>query len=263
MDPTMTTDWETPYRLDGRIALVTGGGQGIGREIVRTLSAAGADIAIADINPETAGEAAREVETLGRRALAVQTDVADPSSVETAVQAVADGLGPIDVLVNNAGICINKSALDMSPDEWLRVMGINLNGVFWMSRAVGRGMVARGHGAIVNIASMSGSIVNWPQPQASYNASKAAVVHLTKSLASEWAASGVRVNSVSPGYIGTEMTRLGMTTPGWGETWLAMSPMGRLGEPVDVARAVLYLASDAASFATGTDLIVDGGYTIW
>jgi NAD(P)-dependent dehydrogenase (short-subunit alcohol dehydrogenase family) len=115
----------------------------------------------------------------------------------------------------------------------------------------------------VNIASMSGSIVNWPQPQAAYNASKAGVIHLTKSLASEWAEHGVRVNCVSPGYIGTEMTKLGMTTPGWGEIWLAMSPMRRLGEPVDVARAVLYLASDAAAFATGTDLIVDGGYTIW
>jgi NAD(P)-dependent dehydrogenase (short-subunit alcohol dehydrogenase family) len=259
----MTTDWETPFRLAGRIALVTGGGQGIGREIARTLAAAGADIAIADINVETAGEAAREVEATGRRAFVIRTDVADPTSVESAVEAVVDHLGPIDVLVNNAGICINKPALELSPDEWLRLMGINLNGVFWMSRAVGRQMVARGHGAIVNIASMSGSIVNWPQPQAAYNASKAAVIHLTKSLASEWAMSGVRVNSVSPGYIGTEMTKLGMATPGWGETWLAMSPMRRLGEPVDVARAVLYLASDAAAFATGTDLIVDGGYTIW
>ena len=259
----MTTEWETPFRLTGRVALVTGGGQGIGREIVRTLAAAGADVAIADVNPETAGDAVREVEGLGRRALAVQTDVADPASVEAAVVAVTDGLGPIDVLVNNAGICINKPALELANDEWLRLMGINLNGVFWMSRAVGRQMVSRGRGAIVNIASMSGSIVNWPQPQAAYNASKAGVIHLTRSLASEWAASGVRVNSVSPGYIGTEMTKLGMATPGWGETWLAMSPMRRLGEPVDVARAVLYLASDAAAFATGTDLVVDGGYTIW
>lgn len=259
----MTEDWTEPYRLPDRVALVTGGGQGIGREIGRTLAAAGADIAIADINLETAGQAAGEIEATGRRALAVQTDVADPASVDSAVAAVVDRLGPIDVLVNNAGICINTPALELSDEDWLRQMGINLNGVFWMSRAVGRGMVARGRGAIVNIASMSGSIVNWPQPQAAYNASKAGVIHLTRSLASEWASSGVRVNSVSPGYIGTEMTKLGMATPGWGETWLAMSPMRRLGEPVDVARAVLYLASDAAAFATGTDLVVDGGYTIW
>ncbi len=259
----MTTQWEAPFRLTDRIAVVTGGGQGIGREIVRTLAAAGADIAIADVNAATADDAAREVEGLGRRAVAIRTDVADPSSVESMAQAVVERFGQIDVLVNNAGICINKPALEMSTDEWLRLMGINLNGVYYTSRAVGRQMVARGRGAIVNIASMSGSIVNRPQPQAAYNASKAAVIQLTKSLASEWAASGVRVNSVSPGYIGTEMTKLGMATPGWGETWLAMSPMGRLGEPVDVARAVLYLASDAAAFATGTDLMVDGGYTIW
>jgi NAD(P)-dependent dehydrogenase (short-subunit alcohol dehydrogenase family) len=263
MDPLMKTEWETPFRLTGRVALVTGGGQGIGREIVRTLAAAGADVAVADLNPETAGQAADEIEATGRRALAVRTDVADAASVEAAVAAVTDRLGPIDVLVNNAGICINKPALDLSDDDWLRLRGINLTGVFWMSRAVGRGMVVRGRGVIVNIASMSGSIVNWPQPQAAYNASKAGVIHLTRSLASEWASSGVRVNSVSPGYIGTEMTKLGMATPGWGETWLAMSPMRRLGEPIDVARAVLFLASDAAAFATGTDLVVDGGYTIW
>jgi NAD(P)-dependent dehydrogenase (short-subunit alcohol dehydrogenase family) len=124
-------------------------------------------------------------------------------------------------------------------------------------------MVERGKGSIVNIASMSGSIVNWPQPQTGYNVSKAGVIHLTKSLASEWAARGVRVNSVSPGYITTEMTRLAFATPGWGETWMAVTPMRRLAEPVDVARAVLFLASDAAAYATGTDFIVDGGYTIW
>lgn len=259
----MTSQSDAPFRLTERVALVTGGGQGIGREIVRTLAAAGADVAIADLNLSTAKEAAREVESMGRRAAAIQVDVADPQAVDVMTRAAIEALGRIDVLVNNAGICINTPVLEMTPDEWLRVMGINLNGVFWCSRSVGRHMVERGSGAIVNIASMSGSIVNWPQPQAAYNASKAGVIHLTRSLASEWAEHGIRVNSVSPGYIGTEMTRLGMRTPGWGETWLAMSPMRRLGEPVDVARAVLYLASDAAAFATGTDLIVDGGYTIW
>jgi len=259
----MTSQSDAPFRLTERVALVTGGGQGIGREIVRTLAAAGADVAIADLNLSTAKEAAREVESMGRRAAAIQVDVADPQAVDVMTRAAIEALGRIDVLVNNAGICINTPVLEMTPDEWLRVMGINLNGVFWCSRSVGRHMVERGSGAIVNIASMSGSIVNWPQPQAAYNASKAGVIHLTRSLASEWAEHGIRVNSVSPGYIGTEMTKLGMRTPGWGETWLAMSPMRRLGEPVDVARAVLYLASDAAAFATGTDLIVDGGYTIW
>ena len=259
----MTSQSDAPFRLTERMALVTGGGQGIGREIVRTLAAAGADVAIADLNLSTANEAAREVESMGRRAVAIQVDVADPQAVDVMTRAAIEALGRIDVLVNNAGICINAPVLEMTPDQWLRLMGINLNGVFWCSRSVGRHMVERGSGAIVNIGSMSGSIVNWPQPQAAYNASKAGVIHLTKSLASEWAEHGIRVNSVSPGYIGTEMTKLGMRTPGWGETWLAMSPMRRLGKPVDVALAVLYLASDASAFATGTDLIVDGGYTIW
>ena len=259
----MTQRTTDPFTLTDRVALVTGGGQGIGAEIARTLAAAGADVAIADLNVETAAGTAREVEAVGRRATAVQVDVADLASVEAMTASVIGTLGRIDILVNNAGICINTPALEMTPEEWLRIVGINLNGLFWCSQSVGRHMVERGSGAIVNIGSMSGSIVNWPQPQAGYNASKAAVIHLTKSLASEWAAHGVRVNSVSPGYIGTDMTKRGMATPGWGETWLAMTPMGRLGEPIDVARAVLYLASDAAKFATGTDLVVDGGYTIW
>jgi NAD(P)-dependent dehydrogenase (short-subunit alcohol dehydrogenase family) len=258
-----STGWDAPFRLADHVALVTGGGQGIGREIVRTLAAAGADIVVADIVSTTAEEARREVEHLGRRALAVETNVADPTSVDSMTRLAIDAFGKIDILVNNAGICVNVPAVDMTADDWLRVVNINLNGAFWCSQSVGRHMVAAGRGSIVNIGSMSGSIVNWPQPQAAYNASKAAVIHLTKSLASEWAALGVRVNSVSPGYIGTEMTRRGMSTPGWGETWLSMTPMHRLGEPVDVARAVLYLVSDEAAFATGTDLIVDGGYTIW
>jgi NAD(P)-dependent dehydrogenase (short-subunit alcohol dehydrogenase family) len=124
-------------------------------------------------------------------------------------------------------------------------------------------MLARKSGAIVSIASMSGSIVNKPQPQAAYNASKAGVIHLTKSLAAEWADRGVRVNCVSPGYIGTEMTKRGMTNEEWYRQWREMTPMGRVGEPVDIAYAVWYLASDASRFATGTDLIVDGGYTSW
>jgi len=254
---------ETLFDLTDRVAIVTGGGRGIGREIVRTLARAGAHLAIADIDAATAAEAAAEVEGAGRRGLAVQTDVANRDSAEAMAAAVEKAFGRIDILVNDAGICVNKSVLEGTPEDWLRVIDINLNGTFWCSRAVGARMVARGSGAIVNIASMSGSIVNWPQPQAAYNASKAAVIHLTRSLASEWAASGVRVNSVSPGYIGTEMTKLGMRTPGWGETWMAMSPMKRMGTPEDVAHAVWYLASDAARFATGTDLIVDGGYTIW
>lgn len=253
----------SPFALTDRVAIVTGGGRGIGREIVGTLARAGAHVAIADLDSVTAGEAAAEVEALGRRSLAVQTDVTNRASIEAMVEAVERAFGRIDILVNDAGICVNRSVEDATPEDWLRVIDVNLNGTFWTSQAVGRRMLARGSGSIVNIASMSGLIVNWPQPQAAYNASKAAVIHLTKSLASEWATLGIRVNAVSPGYIGTEMTKLGMNTPGWGETWLAMSPLHRMGTPADVANAVWYLASDAAAFATGSNLVVDGGYSIW
>lgn len=254
---------DNPFDLADRVAIVTGGGRGIGREIVRTLAGAGAHVAIADLDEATASEAAADVASLNRRSLAVRTDVADRGSVNAMTDAVLAAFGRIDVLVNDAGICINTSVEDGTPEDWSRVIEVNLNGTFWTSQAVGRVMLARGSGSIVNIASMSGLIVNWPQPQAAYNASKAAVIHLTRSLASEWASRGIRVNAVSPGYIGTEMTKRGMNTPGWGETWMSMSPLGRMGTPADVAYAVLYLASDAAAFATGTNLVVDGGYTIW
>ena len=145
--------------------------------------------------------------------------------------------------------------------DWRDVLAVNLDGTYWCCRAVGRHMLERRSGAIVNVASLSASVVDHPQPQASYNASKAGVVQLTRSLASEWAAAGVRVNCVSPGYIGTEMTKLGMAE-GWGETWLSLIPMGRLGEPSEVANAVWYLASDAASYCTGTELELDGGFRL-
>ncbi|MBZ0289704.1 MAG: SDR family oxidoreductase, partial [Anaerolineae bacterium] len=167
------------------------------------------------------------------------------------------------ILVNNAGIAQHIPAEETTDDIWLNMMNVNLNGTFWGCRAVGRHMLERGSGAIVNIASMSGSIVNKPQPQAAYNVSKAGVIMLTKSLAAEWAGRGVRVNSVSPGYIGTEMTKVAFQNKAMADVWMEMTPMRQMGEPGDVAHAVWYLASDAARFATGTDLIVDGGYTAW
>lgn len=251
------------FDLSGRVALVTGGGRGIGREIARTLAGAGADIAIGEIIAENGADCASEILAMGHQAINIPTDVTEPKSVDAMTEAVIDKFGKIDILVCNAGIATNTPAEDVSDEEWLRVININLNGVFWCCRSVGRRMLERGSGSIVNIASMSGSIVNKPQPQSHYNASKAGVIHLTKSLAAEWAARGVRVNSVSPGYIGTEMTKRGMANAEWNRQWHEMTPMGRIGEPSDIANAVLYLASDAAKFATGTDLIVDGGYTSW
>lgn len=254
----------TPFSLEGKTAIVTGAGQGIGLAIAETLAQAGADIVVADLNMETGTDAVRKIEALGRRAWFIGVDVANPDSVAALVATAIEQAGQIDILVNNAGIVKNTTALETSNDEWRKIMDVNVNGVFWCSRAIAPHMVERGAGAIVNIASMSGMIVNKPQPQTSYNVSKAAVIMMTKSLAAEWAKTGIRVNSVSPGYIGTELVKnVLQQSEEWSSVWHEMTPIGHIGEPVDVANAVLYLASDAAKFATGTNLVVDGGYTVW
>jgi len=246
------------FSLNDRVAVVTGGGQSLGLAISRALRAAGARVVIAEVNDETGPDAAEE---LG--GTFVHTDVTDPGSVRDMVETVMNEHGRVDVLVNNAGIVHNIPSEEVPDEEWLSVISVNLNGVFWCCREVGKAMLERGSGSIVNIASMSGVISNHPQPQSAYNASKAAVIALTRSLAGEWAPRGVRVNSVSPGYIRTPLTELGMSKTEWSEVWLSQTPMGRLAEPEEIAPAVLYLASDAATFATGTNLVVDGGYTSW
>lgn len=252
------------FDLTGRAALITGAGRGIGREIARTLAAAGADIAIAEVDATTAEDAAVEIRGMGRQSIAVPVDVRNPADVDAVVNQVIQHFGHLDILVNNAGIARWTKAEETADNDWLEVMDINLNGTYWCCRAAARHMLARGTGSIVNIASMSGSIVNRPQPQAAYNVSKAGVIMLTKSLAAEWADRGVRVNCVSPGYIASEMTRRAVSTyTEWAGVWRNMTPVGRMGEPEDVAHAVWYLASDASRYATGTDLIVDGGYTAW
>jgi NAD(P)-dependent dehydrogenase (short-subunit alcohol dehydrogenase family) len=249
---------EQGFSLRGRVAVVTGGGQTLGLAVSRTLHRAGAEVVIAEVNERTGPDAAEELE-----GTFVHTDVTDPASVRDMVEMVLEEHGRIDILVNNAGIVHNIPSEEVPDEEWLAVISVNLNGVFWCCREVGKAMLERGSGSIVNVASMSGIISNHPQPQAAYNASKAAVITLTKSLAGEWAYRGVRVNSVSPGYIRTPLTELGMSRSDWSEVWLSQTPMGRLAEPEEIAPAVLYLASEAASFATGTNLVIDGGYTSW
>lgn len=246
------------FSLQDRVAVVTGGGRSLGLEISRTLCNAGADVVVAEVNAEAGTEAAEE---LG--GTFVRTDVTDPASVREMVAAVLESHGRIDVLVNNAGIAQNVPSEEATDEDWRKVMSVNLDGVFWCCREVGKAMLERGSGSIVNIASMSGMVSNYPQPQAAYNAAKAGVITLTKSLAGEWAQRGVRVNAVSPGYIRTNMTAGGMDNQEWYKVWLEMTPMGRVADPTEIAPAALFLASDASSFTTGTNLVVDGGYTSW
>jgi NAD(P)-dependent dehydrogenase (short-subunit alcohol dehydrogenase family) len=255
------------FDLTDRVAVVTGGGRGIGREIALVLAGAGADVVIAEIDPSTAEAASKEIALTGRRARAIPTDVADLSAVEAMAAEAIEAFGRVDILVNNAAIRpAGDPFLVRDPNVWRRCLDVALDGVAWCSRAIGAHMVERQTGAIVNIASMSGLIVNRPQPQVDYNAAKAAVIHLTRSLACEWAPDGIRVNSVSPGYIQTDMTdmpQIAEEHPGWTETWLDATPMRRVGTPREVANAVWFLASDGASFCTGANLVVDGGYTCW
>jgi NAD(P)-dependent dehydrogenase (short-subunit alcohol dehydrogenase family) len=244
--------------LRGRLALVTGAGQGIGREIARAFAAAGARVIVADRNRDSDVTVADE---LG--GFFVELDVTDSGAVRSAVDSLVADHGPIAILVNNAGIVRNTPAESTSDEDWRDVFRVNVDGVFWCCREVGRTMLEAGGGSIINIASMSGLVANKPQPQAAYNASKAAVIMLTKSLAAEWAGRGVRVNAIAPGYVATELTLKGMGNPDWREEWLRSTPMGRVAEPAEIAPAAVYLASDASSYVTGSVLVIDGGYTAW
>ena len=251
------------FDLAGKTALITGGGRGIGLATARRMAAAGADIIIGEYIVENGEKAAAEIESMGRKSMFIEVDVRDSASVDAMTAAALDAFPNIDILVCNAGIAQAVPAEECSDEDWLNMLAVNLNGVFWCCRAIGRHMLERGSGAIVNVASMSGMISNTPQPQAHYNAAKAGVILLTKSLAGEWAQRGLRVNCVSPGYIGTDMTLEGFSNDDWRPTWLGMTPQGRIGAPEEIAQAIFYLASPGASFPTGTNLVVDGGYTAW
>ncbi|HEX3615407.1 MAG TPA: SDR family oxidoreductase [Solirubrobacteraceae bacterium] len=250
------------FRLDGQRAFVTGGASGIGAAVALALAEAGADVAVLDIDLDAAEQVAEVIRGVGRNGIALRCDVADEHEVASAVGAVVTELGGLEIAVNNAGICINEPAEVMSVQQWDRVMDVNLRGVFLCAQAAGQVMLDQGRGgAILNTASMSASIVNFPQPQCSYNASKAGVVHLTKSLASEWADEGIRVNCLSPGYTATPLTRRPELAELRAE-WTALTPMPRLAEVGDLTGPAVFLVSDAARFMTGHDLVVDGGYTI-
>jgi NAD(P)-dependent dehydrogenase (short-subunit alcohol dehydrogenase family) len=244
------------FRLDGKVAVVTGGNRGLGYAFVRALGEAGAQVVIAARDHARSEHAARE---LG--AIAVTTDVTSRDSVAAMLDTVTAELGPVDVLINNAGVASHGAALDVSDEQWRTVWDVNVDGLWQCSRIVGEQMVRRGSGAIVNIGSMSGMIVNRPQMQPAYNASKAAVHHLTKSLAAEWAPFGVRVNALAPGYVKTEMSPV--DRPELRRHWIDDAPMHRYALPEELGPSVVYLASEASSFVTGSVLVIDGGYTLW
>ena len=251
-------------KLDGRVAVVVGGGRNIGLACGMALAEAGATVVVADLNAALAAEGADAIRAAGGTADSLVIDVTKTETVEAAVEKVKADHGRIDILVCNAGVAISETPAEGSTDShWLMHIDINLNGVFRCNRGFGRVMLEQKRGAIVNVGSMSGFIVNKPQEQAAYNASKAGVHHLTRSLAAEWGERGVRVNAVAPTYIETSLTRFGMDNPKLYPHWIAGTPMARVGQPDEVASVVHFLASDASSLMTGAIVNVDGGYTLW
>ena len=249
-------------RLDGKRSFVTGGARGIGKAIATALAEAGSDVALLDVDIATARQAAAEIaQATGRVIRAYEVDVTQEAQVDAVVQQLIEDLGGLDCAFCNAGICLNVPAAEMTLAQWRKVIDINLTGVFLTARAAGRHMIRQGKGSIVNTASMSAHIVNVPQPQCSYNASKAGVIQLTKSLAIKWAPYGVRVNSISPGYIGTELTLQSESLKPLISQWNAMAPLHRLGKPEDLQAIAVYLAGDASPFTTGSDFVIDGAFT--
>lgn len=249
------------FGLAGRTALVTGGNRGLGRAFAVALAEAGADVAITARDAERSSQVLDELTGLGVRAFASAADVSKRTDIERMVSEVIGEFGRIDILVNNAGACVHRPALEVTDDEWNQVVDLNLTGLWLCSQVVAPHMISAGGGVMVNIGSISSMIVNRPQWQPAYNASKAAVHQLTKSLAAEWAPHNIRVNALAPGYVKTEMAPV--DEPHFRRYWVEDAPMRRYALPEEIGPSLVYLASDASSFMTGSVLVVDGGYTLW
>jgi NAD(P)-dependent dehydrogenase (short-subunit alcohol dehydrogenase family) len=254
------------FKLDGKTALVTGGAQGIGQAYCFALGEAGAKIAVVDINLTLAEETAEQLGKKGIEAVAVKADVTNSEDAAKMVKTVIDKWGTLTIGVNNAGMSIWRDVLTQEFGEWRKILALNLDAMFICAQAEAREMVKQGYGKIINTASMSAHIANTPQNQCAYNVSKAGVLHLTRSLAVEWAPKNIRVNSISPGYTKTALVDKLLETPE-GKTilpkWLEKIPLGRMAATEDLQGAVVYLASSASDYMTGSDIIIDGGYCCW
>jgi NAD(P)-dependent dehydrogenase (short-subunit alcohol dehydrogenase family) len=246
------------FDLSGKVAVVTGGNRGLGEAWVQSLVDVGAAVVIAARDDDRSRETAHRI---GESVDTVHLDVRDADDVRRALATIVERHGRVDILVNNAGTCIHRPALEVTDDEWEQVIDINLNGLWRCSQSFGRHMIENGGGVIVNIGSISAQIVNRPQMQPAYNASKAAVHQLTKSLAAEWAPYGVRVNALAPGYTKTDMAPV--DRPEFRARWIEDAPMQRYAMPEEYGPALVFLASGASSFMTGATLVVDGGYTVF
>jgi NAD(P)-dependent dehydrogenase (short-subunit alcohol dehydrogenase family) len=256
------------FALAGRSALVTGGAQGIGRGFAHALAEAGADVAVVDLNLTAAQVVVEEIlkRNPDRRAIAVKADITNPADVSKMVETVVAAFGDLTIACNNAGIGQWVDSESMSYEDFRKMMQINLDGVFLCAQAEAKYMLKKGYGKIINTASMSGHIANYPQNQAHYNASKAAVISLTQSLGTEWAKRGIRVNSISPGYTKTKLaidlleTEIGKNM--W-PVWRDRIPQEKMAEVSDLQGAVVFLASSVSDYMTGADIVIDGGYIAW
>lgn len=249
------------FDLTGRVAIMTGAGRGLGRTMALALAAAGADLALASRTTPELESLVEEIEALGRRAIAVPTDITSPEACEALVAAAVERLGRLDILVNNAGTNVRKAALEITPDEYDFVIQTNLKGYFNGARAAGRRFVEQGSGKVINVSSILGSVA-LPN-QAAYASSKGAIDQLTKVLAIEWATANVQVNGLAPTYFETDLTRPLYDDPERKAFIEERTPMGRWGQPHELAGAVIFLAGDASNFVTGQTILVDGGWTAW